>query len=148
MTVKLGRPTKLTPQLQEKLCKYIAAGNYLVTACNAVGINPETLRRWEDWALEEQSNSGGIYNDLYVALKKAEAEAEARRVARIEASGKTGNWLADMTHLERRHPDRWGRKDRHQVDIHERKEITITEIEVVKDYGNQIIEEERPKELT
>ncbi|KKK80579.1 hypothetical protein LCGC14_2822070, partial [marine sediment metagenome] len=39
--------------------------------------------------------------------------------------------------LERRHPDRWGRKDRHQVDVTE-KVITITHVTVVKDYGEVI----------
>ena len=149
-TKKIGRPTKLTPQLQEKICSYIAQGNYLVTACNAVGIDYLTYNNWTKWAEEQADNGGGIYLDFLHATKRAEAQAEASRVARIEASGKTGNWLADMTHLERRHPDRWGRRDRHQVDITEHKTITITEIEVIKDYGGQtpIIEGEKPKQLT
>ena len=44
-------------------------------------------------------------------------------------------WLADMTHLERRHPDRWGRKDRTRVDINERKSVTITHVEIVLNEG-------------
>ena len=55
-------------------------------------------------------------------------------------------WLPAMTFLERRHPERWGRKDRHQVDINENKQVTITHVTVVKDYG-QIAEGEY-KELT
>jgi hypothetical protein len=38
-------------------------------------------------------------------------------------------WLPAMVFLERRHPDRWGRKDRRTVDINERKDITITHVE-------------------
>ena len=37
---------KLTPKLQKKLIKYIENGNYIVTACKAVGINKLTYYRW------------------------------------------------------------------------------------------------------
>lgn len=131
-TTKTGRPTKLTPHLQEEICKFIAAGNYISTACQAVGINPETLRRWSVWALQEQENGGGMYYDFYVAIKKAEAEAEAALASMIkETALDKKEWLPAMTFLERRHPDRWGRRDRQDVNISETKSITITRIEVI-----------------
>lgn len=161
-----GRPTKLTPELQEKICGYIAAGNYLITACNAVDINPETYRRWLEWADKESKDGGGIYHGFYVAIKKAEAEREAvivqrlldasmpgerKRVVKTDAEGKEtievtetgGEWLAAATFLERRHPERWGRKDRSTLVVEETKQIIITTVEVVKDYGQgQVIEGE------
>jgi len=133
-----GRPTKLTPKLQETICSIIAQGNYLKTACEFVGIGKSTYLLWLERAEEEASNGGGIYLDFMLAIKRAEAQAETERVARIKLAGIGGQvakritrikkdgteeieesyqlpqWLADMTHLERRHPDHWGRKDRIQ----------------------------------
>ena len=43
-TKTLGRPTDLTPELQEKICSIIADGNYIETACNAVGIAQREAR--------------------------------------------------------------------------------------------------------
>ena len=66
-----------------------------------------------------------------------------KTVTKVDAEGNTtkeetetgGEWLAAATFLERRHPDRWGRKDRTRVDINERKAITITHVEVVLNQG-------------
>lgn len=49
-------------------------------------------------------------------VEKAEAEAEVQAVARVQAASRNPNhWQAAMTFLERRHPDRWRRKDATEV---------------------------------
>jgi len=162
-----GRPTKLTPQLQENICKYIAAGNYLVTACQACGIDKSTYLRWLGQAEQEANNGGGLYHDFGLAVKRAEAEQEAaiaqrlidgalpgqrKKVIKTNADGTTseevtetgGDWLAAATYLERRHPDRWGRKDRTAITIDETKHVTITRVTVVLPAGvdGQVVEGE------
>lgn len=37
---------KYTPELVNELIKYIEAGNYTKTACEAIGINEGTFYRW------------------------------------------------------------------------------------------------------
>ena len=163
-TTAIGRPTLLTSELTEQIAGLVGKGNYLITSCDIVGISKQSFLNWLERGEQE---SIGIYFDFMCAIKKAEAEAEARRVERIEQAGiggmvtkritkttKSGTeteetysqpqWLADMTHLERRHPDRWGRKDRTRVDINEKKSITITHVEVVLNQGEgqQVIEGE------
>ena len=107
---------KLNDNLISKLAGYVAGGNYYSTACYACGISERAFYEWLELADGDLSNgldeSNSLPMRLVQSLKNAEAEAEAERVARIRAAGKKGNWLADMTHLERRHPERWGRKDR------------------------------------
>ena len=131
----IGRPTKLTPQLQENICKYISKGNYFITACTAAGISNRAFYLWLERAKQEEDDGleNGLYFQFMQAVKKAEAIAEAARVERIAQAGEggqvskrrittfrdgtqtieesfsIGQWLADMTHLERRHPERWGR---------------------------------------
>lgn len=152
---------KLSPELIKKLAGYIAEGNYLETAANLCGVSDTVFVNWRNQGLVDLQDGMDEENSyciaLLVALKRAESQAEVERVARINAAGiggaltrritridRDGNefideqfqapqWLADMTHLERRHPDRWGRRERKQIDITERKEIVVSHVEVVLD---------------
>ena len=158
---KIGRPTKLDDTVIVQLAEIVGSGSYLTTACGIVGIDPFTYRTWlERGSIEQEKGLETLYTRFVAAIKRAESDNE-HRIAQsvIEASQggqvikttttrrKDGSstteevtaqpqWLAGMTYLERRHPDRWGRKDRHQVEINESKNITITHVEVVKDYGS------------
>jgi len=136
---KGGRPTKLTPELQERICEFIRGGNYFSTACFAVGLGETTFYKWMERGEEKKVGGEGVkvespFKEFREAIKKAEAEAEVERVARIREAGVGGAviktirytrkdgteveetnltrpaWEADMTHLERRTPDRWGRR--------------------------------------
>lgn len=138
-----GRPTKLTPERQAKIVDCISKGNYLVTACRANGITKTCYLHWLERAELEENNGGGIYYDFSLAIKKAEADAETELASMIrETALEKREWLPAMTFLERRHPERWGRKDRSTIQIEETKQIIITTVEVVKDYGNRVIEGE------
>jgi len=99
-----GRKTKLTPELQEKLVQYILADNYFETACWGVGITPQTGYNWLNRGERE---SKGIYRAFYLAIKKAEAEAEIVDIAYIKA-GKD-SWQSRAWIRERRSRERWGR---------------------------------------
>ncbi len=148
---KPGRPTKLTPQLQEKICKYIANGNYLSVACQAVGIDESTLFSWKKQGLVEATNGGGMYLEFLNATKEAEALHEAKIAERllaaampgerkkvtktgpdgvsVEVTETAGDWLAAATYLERRHRERWGRPAPIQVNIDQSKTVQITHVE-------------------
>lgn len=143
-----GRPTKLTPERQAKIVDCISKGNYLITACQAAGVSYDALNDWMNKAKVEEDNGGGMYYQFLHAVKKAEAEAEAELASMIrETALEKREWLPGMTFLERRHPDRWGRKDRSLIQIDEHKTITITTVEVVKDYGQGMIVEGEVKEI-
>lgn len=108
-----GRPTKLTAQVQESILVAIRGGNYLETAAAFAGIDADTLRRWVKRGARE---SKGRYREFYGSLKKALADGEAVHVARIgAASGE--HWQASAWMLERKHPEKWGRKDKVQVTL-------------------------------
>ena len=131
--VKSGRKTKLTPELIKRICDCVSKGNYISTACKTVGIGEST---YYDWLKRAEEGDTGIFGEFAKAAKQAEAQAEAELLATVrEAATTDKNWLAAMTLLERRHPERWGRKDRSLIQIEEHKQVTITTVEVVKDYG-------------
>lgn len=165
-TTAIGRPTLLTPQLIEQVAELVGKGNYQQTACDIVGISKQSFLNWRE---RGEKDTEGLYFDFMCALKRAGSESEARRVERIEQAGIGGglvrrktiiqrdgteildeqfaqpNWLADMTHLERRHPDRWGRKDRTRIDVSGKVEHRITQVETILNMGEgtpQVIEGE------
>lgn len=140
---KIGhRVSKLTPELITKLTGYMARGNYFITACNASGISKKTAYEWINKGEEDIENGvESLKRDLVNALKRAEGIAEDELASMIrETALEKREWLPGMTFLERRHPERWGRKDRSTISIEETKTITITTVEVVKDYGQGRIE--------
>jgi hypothetical protein len=130
-----GRPSKLTPELTERILDAVLEGAYLETAAQAVGINKTTLYRWlrraddvEATALEHVDTDNPnvtladlydhidpaewVYLDFRHALKSAEAfaELELLRLTTRDHGGQP--WQAYMTVLERRHPAKWGRRDK------------------------------------
>lgn len=107
----MARPTKLTPEVSERLVRLIRAGNFATVASAACGICRDTFQRWLRRGAKEES---GIYRDLVIALDEASAIAEARNVAIIMKAAEH-QWQAAAWYLERRAPDRWGARGRGPV---------------------------------
>lgn len=137
-----GRRSKLMDQaLVDELIELIQYGNYVPTACQAVGIAPQTFYRWmqtatevDDW-LEDAANREDLEEAMWGGeipvgiaplqvrawvfrerAQKASAVSEANAVMAIRKQMPT-QWAAAMTFLERRFPGRWKRKE--QIDIGE-----------------------------
>jgi len=107
-----GRPTKLTPEIQEKIVQVIRAGNYAEVAAAYAGISNKTFYLWKQKG-EDQPDSA--YGEFLHAIKKAEADSEAEAVAQIKLAARDPkNWVAGMTWLERRYQKRWSRTDRQE----------------------------------
>jgi hypothetical protein len=106
-------PRKYNESLHATLVDAMRKGNYLVTACRLAGITRDTYYDWMTHARDRPDE----YPE-YVRLRedvesaKAESEAELLEVVRETAlSGAPNTWQAAMTILERRHPDKFGKRD-------------------------------------
>src|SRR6185437_6725254 len=109
METKIGRPTKLTPKLQIEICTSLATGAYVETAAALHGINKQTLYDW----LKRGNKGEEPYVGFLDAVKRAEAASEQAALMKIvEAGEDPKNWTAHAWRLERKHPDRWGRRDK------------------------------------
>lgn len=115
-----GRPTKLTPEIQAKIVEALRAGNYIETAAAYAGINKTTLY---DWLKRGARDKSGPYHTFSNAVEKAMADAEMRDVLLIANAAKE-NWQAAAWRLERKYPDKWGRKDRISAQVEHSGEIT------------------------
>lgn len=120
----MARPTKLTIELKEKIVDLVQRGNYIATACIACGISRQTYYRWR---LRGKSELKRVdknprcrirkkekpYVDFLEDTEKADAEAEVLFLEKIR-QGEQG-WQSAGWYLERRHFDKWGRKEKREI---------------------------------
>jgi hypothetical protein len=85
---KMGRPSKLTPEVVDKLLEALADGLTLEQAATSVGVHRDTLRRWRDenaW-LNEQ-------------LEQAREECRRKMLGVIKSAAESGDPRAAETFL-------------------------------------------------
>lgn len=97
-----------TPAIAAKLVELISAGMSRERACRAIGVGARTLR---DWLTRERRGDATYGNDLGERLQQAEAKAEGDALDQIRAAARDGAWQAAAWYLERRYPDRYGRRE-------------------------------------
>lgn len=103
----LGRPTKLTPDLQAVIVKAIKAGATHETAALSAGIARSTFY---DWKAKGEAGDPD-YSEFSDALKIAEAQGTVKLLERIQdASFDPKFWQAAAWILERRYPETYGRQ--------------------------------------
>jgi hypothetical protein len=103
----MGRPTKLTPEVQATICAMLRTGSYLTVAAEAAGVTTRTVYLW----MERGEKPGKVhkpYRDFKAAVEEALAEGEARNVALIHRAAQK-SWQAAAWLLERQHPERWAK---------------------------------------
>lgn len=96
----------------------VRAGATFEVAAEAAGVDRATFFRWKARGAQQPS---GLYRDFCDALKQAEAESELALIAIVRKAAQT-QWQAGMTMLERRWPERWGRRDRLNVELRQEYE--------------------------
>ena len=129
-TKKFGRPTKLTPEVQEKIVSSIKAGNYVEVAAAYAGISKTTYYGWirkgearaaeieraeqeaEEYGTEPiviDDPEGDLYYNFLNAVEQASAESEVRDMTLIGLAA-ARNWRAAAWRLEHKYPSRYGRQ--------------------------------------
>ncbi len=109
----MPRPSKLTPEVQEKIIVAIASGNWQETACKYAGIGVNTFYTW--MSKGEGAKAKDPYKGFREAVERARSQAEIRNVALIQQAGQEGSWQAAAWYLERSYPMRWGKQGRLEV---------------------------------
>ena len=135
---KMGRPSILTPELQDKILKYIRAGNYVETAVAACGVSKQSFYGWLKRGNAELARVAAgtnrrvtkdeqIYVDFLDAVDKTQAEAEVRDVLLLAKFAETDPKVVQWR-LERKYPHSWGRMDRvAPTNVDDDKIIALTE---------------------
>jgi hypothetical protein len=140
----MPRKTRLTPALQQAILTAIVGGVPYYQACLMADVPPSTATLWRERGEHghSQQRTAPLYIAFIAAVKKAEAQDEARRLLRINQAGEGGqvvyektttypdgrhvhelkrtpaDWTAHAWHLERKYPDRYARKVQADLTLH------------------------------
>jgi hypothetical protein len=105
-----GRPDKLTPEVQQRLCDAVRACNYYRAACRYAEVGYTTFPRWMSTG---KKATRGKFREFRCAVLKAQADAEVALVAMWRAAAPE-DWRAAAELLGRRYPRRWAPRQRHE----------------------------------
>jgi len=94
-----GRKGKYNPEVVKLITDALSLGTTVADACEYANINPDTYYEW----LKR-------HPDFSDAVKRAFAAATVSLVGRIRREADEGAWQAAAWLLERRLPDRYGRR--------------------------------------
>lgn len=111
---KVGRPSKLTPALATAILSAIAKGSHFHPACAAAGVSGTTASRWiESGSRDLEAGLRSDFAQFVEGLQQACALAETSLGTKIYSQAEI-DWRAGAFLLERRFPDRWGKKEQAQ----------------------------------
>lgn len=106
-----GRPTLLTQETTDRLLSALRAGNFRNVAAEWAGISDRVFR---EWMAKGEASRRGPFVDFRRRVLEAERAAEIRAVGLVmkaaEEDPKHAEWW-----LERKFPERWGRRDKMEV---------------------------------
>lgn len=97
----MGRPPKLTPEVQGEITSAIVAGATYKAAAEYAGVSYDAFNEW-------MRRTGKQYVQFRQSVERANARARVNLLARIQQSAKDGDWRAAAWILERRFSDEYG----------------------------------------
>ena len=109
---KVGRPSKLTPEVKERLTDALRKGAYKDDACAYAGISKATFYHWLELG---ELRSKGEYKEFLDAVNTANSEGIHSKLKTIEIASDKGDWRAAAWWLEHKEPTKYG--NREYVDV-------------------------------
>ncbi|WP_259312421.1 hypothetical protein [Capillimicrobium parvum] len=100
---------RLNEQVREQVARTVRAGGSLELAASIIDVTPRTIHGWMRRG-ERPGRSEAPYRALKEAVDQARAEHEAILTATVGKAATKGSWRAAAWLLERRYPERWGRR--------------------------------------
>jgi len=113
-----GRPSKLTPEIADRLTMLVRGGVSWTAAAKMCGVGRRTVQYWRllgsGYTVTVSTNQGPWsvkprpeHAELVAKLRQADAIAEVELTLIIYRAAKAGDWRAATDLLERRWPERW-----------------------------------------
>jgi transposase len=127
---------KLDDSIHRTLVEAVRQGLYRESAAKLVGVSRRTFQRWLETGAsesdldlpEDQCKHEGRYRRLFEAVEQAEAQFEAEMVEMVADAARSkapNTWQAAMTILERKMPDRYGKRDTTVLEAGEKPLVAI-----------------------
>jgi hypothetical protein len=119
----MGRPTKLTPDVQQRIVEALLSGLYAEDAVIIGGICEDTFYEW----IKRGKTGEEPFASFSEAVETAGVESSRQALTTVRA-GDMG-WQGSAWFLERRYPAKWGRRD---PDHGVKTKLLEAELETVK----------------
>ena len=139
-------PHKLTRVVCDKIVEGVLKGNYITTVCQSVGIHKTTFYAWK------KKGEQGLepYKQFYDRVTEAEAQAEMDILNVIYTNAiDQGNWLSSAWILERKYPNRFGKREQMALATDNNFELKISSAKSPYELGEEekkLLEEDRKDE--
>ena len=95
----------------DKMIEMLSRGVPPSTVCRYAGVHYTTFRRWMEVGAE---GTNPVYTEFLDRVAKAEAKAEITLLGKMDAFHDE-DWKSVAWMLERRWPENWARRDRHEI---------------------------------
>jgi hypothetical protein len=119
----MARPTKLTPEIQQKIGDGISLGLTYALAANSAGITYQTLNQWIS---KGKTDKSGKYFEFCLYIQKCNADAAKILLEHLKSAADAGNCTVCMWILERRFSEDFGRRQYRKIDVvSENKNVNI-----------------------
>ena len=135
----MARPTKLTPEIQQKIGDGVSLGLTYALAANAAGISYQTLNQWMQLG---RNSTSGVYFKFSQHITNCNADAAKILLERLKTAADAGNCQVCMWILSRRFHDEFGRRVYRKINsVSENKNVHV-EINVndVDEIRNKILD--------
>jgi hypothetical protein len=109
----MGRPSKLTEKVQDKIVLAIRAGASPEGSAQFAGIDRATFYRWME---KGRKANKGPHRKFVDAVEKAKADLETQIASKLMKAIVEGKLEYAIPLLERRFPDLWARRDTVKVE--------------------------------
>ena len=101
------RPSKLNPEIQQRIGKNIALGLTYRLAAESVGV---TYKTFNVWMAKGRNSTSGEYFEFYKFIQQCNADAVRKLLERLHDAANAGNCQVCMWILERRFSEDFGRR--------------------------------------
>ncbi len=127
------------PVVWKRLNDALSVGAYIEDACAFAGISSRTFRNWREMAEK------GVepYQSKWEDITLSESTSVIRNLANIRRSADNGSWQASAWILERKYPDKFGRRETVKLE----KEGTF-DVELYWSDGGLFKRDEDPKSIS
>jgi transposase len=132
--VIMPRPTKLTPEVQQKIGDGVSLGLTYALAANSAGL---TYQAFNDWMKLGRDSTSGKYFEFYQHIEKCNADAAKVLLERLNNAAADGNCQVSMWILERRFPAEFGRRIYRKTNVvaenlNQNVEIRVTDADILR----------------
>jgi|ERR1035437_832331 hypothetical protein len=103
----MARPTKLTPEIKQKIGENISLGLTYAFAASAAGITYQTLNQWLQRGQTEKSGKYYLFSQY---IQKRNADAAKALLEKLNDAAEAGNCHVCMWILERRFSEDFARR--------------------------------------